>query len=101
MNEERLAKWVAALRSGEYTQARGTLRTEDDKFCCLGVLCNLVNPKSWLKVGGGYVYQNVEQIMPLSTATEGSVGVIGRLIDMNDIDKLSFDEIADWIETNL
>ena len=31
--------WVAALRSGEYTQGIGRLRTDDNKFCCLGVLC--------------------------------------------------------------
>lgn len=34
------AKWVAALLSGEYTQGRRRLRT-DNNFCCLGVLCDL------------------------------------------------------------
>jgi hypothetical protein len=34
------AKWVAALRSGEYKQAKGLLRYSD-AFCCLGVLCDL------------------------------------------------------------
>jgi hypothetical protein len=33
-------RWVAALRSGEYRQAEGYLRTEEG-FCCLGVLCEL------------------------------------------------------------
>lgn len=33
--------WVNALRSGEYKQGRGRLRTENNEFCCLGVLCNL------------------------------------------------------------
>ena len=41
MNLEIKAKWVAALRSGEYTQGYGRLRDSDNKFCCLGVLCNL------------------------------------------------------------
>ena len=40
MNPEIKAKWVAALRSGEYKQGRGQLRSED-LFCCLGVLCDL------------------------------------------------------------
>lgn len=40
MNQEIKAKWVAALRSGEYKQGEGRLRN-GDKFCCLGVLCNL------------------------------------------------------------
>lgn len=37
-------KWLAALRSGEYKQARGSLEevVEDGScFCCLGVLCDL------------------------------------------------------------
>lgn len=38
------ARWVAALRSGEYQQGRANLYTEDSNgkhFCCLGVLCDL------------------------------------------------------------
>ena len=33
-------KWVKALRSGEYKQGKELLR-EGDKFCCLGVACEL------------------------------------------------------------
>lgn len=40
MNPEIKAKWVAALRSGEYKQAFGRLR-DGDLFCCLGVLCDI------------------------------------------------------------
>jgi hypothetical protein len=40
MNPEIKARWVAALRSGEYKQTTGKLR-DGDAFCCLGVLCNL------------------------------------------------------------
>lgn len=32
--------WVDALRSGEYDQGNWSLRF-GDKFCCLGVLCDL------------------------------------------------------------
>jgi hypothetical protein len=41
VDKEIKAQWVAALRSGEYEQGRGYLRTSDGKFCCLGVLCDL------------------------------------------------------------
>lgn len=34
-------KWVDALRSGEYKQASGVLRDDNDAFCCLGVLCDV------------------------------------------------------------
>lgn len=40
MNENE-AKLVAALRSGEFTQGTGHLRPADDKYCCLGVACEL------------------------------------------------------------
>jgi hypothetical protein len=33
--------WTSALRSGQYKQGKECLRDEDDKFCCLGVLCDL------------------------------------------------------------
>lgn len=40
-NKDVIRKWVDALRSGEYRQGDGGLRDENDKFCCLGVLCDL------------------------------------------------------------
>lgn len=40
MNPEIKARWVSALRSGEYKQARNDL-CADGAFCCLGVLCDL------------------------------------------------------------
>ena len=42
MNAEIKAKWVAALRSGEYRQStRRVLSDGDGGWCCLGVLCDL------------------------------------------------------------
>lgn len=36
------AQWVAALRSGEYKQGHGELRTNGGtRYCCLGVLTDL------------------------------------------------------------
>lgn len=40
MNPEVKARWVAALRSGEYKQGKNALQ-RDGKFCCLGVLCEI------------------------------------------------------------
>lgn len=45
------ARWLEALRSGEYKQSDSRLRnpTADGGFayCCLGVLCNLIDPDGW------------------------------------------------------
>lgn len=45
MNLEIKEKWIAALRSGDFTQGRGNLARintdKDNEYCCLGVLCEL------------------------------------------------------------
>ena len=41
MNKEIKAKWVDALRSGEYGEAAGCLRTSLDGFCAIGVLVDI------------------------------------------------------------
>lgn len=38
MKHDIAMKWVAALRSGNYTQTKGVLK-DDTGYCCLGVLC--------------------------------------------------------------
>jgi hypothetical protein len=40
MNQQIKQKWLEALRSGKYQQAKDTLRNES-RFCCLGVLCDI------------------------------------------------------------
>jgi hypothetical protein len=50
MNQEVKKKWLEALRSGKYRQAKEALKVDDvsldgqvciSSFCCLGVLCDL------------------------------------------------------------
>lgn len=61
-------KWVAALRSGEYKQTIATLNYNNERFCCLGVLCELaiqdgveLSKKQDL---GFYRYNNTETQLP-------------------------------------
>lgn len=60
MNEEIRDKWAAKLESGEYEQAKGSLR-DGDAYCCLGVLCEVFREVTgegkWVKIGGGYVFE--------------------------------------------
>lgn len=37
----RKEQWLAALRSGNFRQAKGYLR-QDDNYCCLGVACEML-----------------------------------------------------------
>lgn len=47
MDQELKAKWLEALRSGRYQQAKGALR-HDGGHCCIGVLCDVVDSTAWL-----------------------------------------------------
>lgn len=49
MTPELKSLWIAALRSGKYEQTKSVLRDERNGFCCLGVLCDLVEPENWSK----------------------------------------------------
>jgi hypothetical protein len=41
MNQDIKQRWIDALRSGQYQQGNDCLRDAQDRFCCLGVLCDL------------------------------------------------------------
>lgn len=109
MDQEFKARWVAALRSGEYKQGYGRMRT-GNRFCCLGVVCDLVDPSRWEEGDRGrHLYADLsphklgwEGYPPKETAA--SVGLSLRhmqdLAKMNDRE-FSFEEIADYIEREL
>lgn len=44
-----LKRWVAALRSGDYEQGKSQLRNIKNEYCCLGVLCDVIDPTQWGK----------------------------------------------------
>jgi hypothetical protein len=56
MNPKVKTKWLEALRSGEYRQARHRLRDDNDDFCCLGVLCDIYTKE----VGGSWEWEHSE-----------------------------------------
>ena len=134
MNQEIKKKWLNALRSGDYKQGRDVLRRVgrdgEDRWCCLGVLCDIIDKKGWdktpstnstnttaptylYKTGIGRQYHEAECSVPESVAKlagidnvfvdceNGDRTVRAHLESMNDVKKYSFKKIADWIEENL
>ena len=103
MNAETKAKWLVALRSGKYQQGQGYLRT-GDKYCCLGVLCDIQEPKKWTPAGSGGLWSHCGmELMPstaLSSKSELGIWDAKDLSIMNDAGK-TFDEIAQHIEKTL
>lgn len=96
-------KWAAALASGEYKQGKGQLR-EGDKFCCLGVLCNLhaqAHPEIAAKQKQKSVYLDSIGVLPSEVqewagmnSSTGYITYVIDLVDMNDKEGKSFAEIA-------
>ena len=101
MDAELKAKWVATLRSGNYEQGRKKLRSENNKCCCLGVLCDIADPKEWRPNSptGAYSHRK-QQCLPRDGFCGLARSVITKLANMNDRGK-SFSEIADYIEKHL
>lgn len=114
MNTEIKERWLKALRSGKYKQARGVLRKKrkdgsgEFGYCCLGVLCDTIKPEGWatdqnsdqhIMGGEGDLYSGVKENLWLTHKE------VTDLIERNDgyqaYKRHNFLQIADYIEKNL
>lgn len=111
-------KWCAALRSGEYNQGYNALRTEKDgreRYCCLGVLCDLAMKNGVLMTlslngeydgMGAYLpeavtdWSGVRKCSPEVNIFRSNRDTKLTLSCLND-SKTSFEDIAKLIETNI
>lgn len=113
MNQAIKEKWVAALRSGEFEQGRRNLRSSDDKFCCLGVLCHIIDPNGWRldQEKGRYLFDTHGALLPeeivkaaglnnSSPCVEDKNTNVCSLTSLND-HGMPFTEIANLIESYL
>jgi hypothetical protein len=103
MQSELKQKWVEALRSGKYEQGKNNLRNVNNNFCCLGVLCDLVDPIKWEEGDRESRFYNGHKAF-LPDAIQESAGLevsrLNVLMAMNDSGR-TFDQIADYIEREL
>jgi hypothetical protein len=110
-----MKKWVAALRSGKYKQGRGVL-SQDGKYCCLGVLCEVLGAEKKVDSDGIVSYgvkgskDRQTGVLPIAIqeacGMKSGYGVIAfgenylSLATLNDRRKRSFKHIAAYIERN-
>jgi hypothetical protein len=101
MNPDIKAKWIEALRSGEYKQGACYLRQRDE-FCCLGVLADIKQVKSTVQIDAHmFHFESESKAAFLPDNYEGLSRVTqSHLAAMND-DGKKFPQIADWIDANL
>ncbi len=93
-------KWVEALRSGRYEQTTGVL-CDGSAMCCLGVLCDVVDPDGWTFDKQIHQGESGTPSEHLSEQVGLPLDYQDLLVAMNDDEKKTFLEIADWIEGNL
>lgn len=128
VNKELVKLWVDTLRSGKYQQGTRALRNKDDKFCCLGVLCDITKDTlnlEWelesiegiytIETNGGVLPDSVWKYLgkevdykvkisvtnsklPLSVTESSLFSKHIYLVTLNDHYQLSFDQIADILE---
>ncbi len=106
-------KILKALRSDEYVQGRQTMCVPaegGDRFCCLGVIVNELHPGEWEEASysiAGFpqldsrlMFRGFGGDLPISLMSEVELTnrLMRHLIEMNDVDKKTFLEIADWLE---
>lgn len=130
MEQELKAKWLAALRSGQYTQDRQLMCTimadGSKRFCCLGVLADVADLSGGtartfygnlqgIKYAAGFVFDTPEFMNdPSGYFNNDALKQLGLtpeqqslLYQMNDGNGAfypygrSFAQIADWIEENV
>lgn len=121
MNKEIKARWIEALRSGNYEQGKYYLR-RGDSYCCLGVLCDIVKDEvnyNWMPVqdsmGTLYKFDEADEILPKVVADYADLQLSPKIeipsslanfvqtntmeiAVLNDSEDYSFDELADLIE---
>lgn len=112
MKKELKSAWINALRNRGREQGRMNL-LKDGKYCCVGILCEVVGygKQDVLNIDGSVKFvacvnnqvYGMAALLPPSVRQNLSLPekVLNTCYEMNDSKKMSFAEIADWLETNL
>lgn len=100
MTKKIAMKWVKALRSGKYKQAKHRLKSAEG-YCCLGVLCEINNIIYTENFDSVLSYRDMRKLTMRSDI--GNIpGDVDRkedsLAELNDSGEYNFDEIADIIQ---
>lgn len=92
--------WLAALRSGEFKQAQGSLVKGQLGYCCLGVLCVAMGWELRDRISGG-AFTGISTGPPQLVGRYNDSGLTddnrAYLAQLNDSGR-TFAEIADVIE---
>lgn len=103
MNKKQLRKWIDALYSGKYKQDTFVLQS-DIGYCCLGVACEVLIPKTKLKIENGLMAGYLPNEQPNAPKWLKQINNHFRkklgtdLTHLNDEKGFSFEEIGMILE---
>lgn len=107
MNQIIKKEWIAALKSGKYKQGYRYL-CRGEKNCTynpFGVLLDACAVVDWVydEEDDGWSVDNSGAMLPAHIANGLQIGIEAewKIMDLNDMERKSFKEIASWIEKNL
>lgn len=100
MNPEIKSQWVAALRSGEYNQARDYLHIRDDQgvdsYCCLGVLSKLAVEAGAAKVTRARSDAKWEPSLGRCVESNTTLFYYGAEEDLDGVVALPPENVCEW-----
>lgn len=97
MISEKMKLFLSELRSGKWEQTAGIHRrekssdikkprAEDYSYCALGLMRQIASPKDFWSIPNLVIYYELPP------------GVLTQIMEWNDVDKLTFPQIADKLE---
>lgn len=108
MNSRIKELWIEALKSGNYSQDKYSLRTYSG-YCCLGVLCDIYaqeHNQEWSLNNDGYRFMYSDESLPQKVVNwaglDSKTPYVGDVLlsELND-HGMSFSDIAEQIQVHL
>lgn len=100
LDPEKKKLWVDALRSHKFKQGTQYL-CRNGEHCAIGVYEEITGNLEWDSIG----VKRTKDTKSICISGHGLRATVGErleeLLQLNDDKKVSFSEIADWIEQNL
>lgn len=107
MNKVTKNKWLEELKSEKYGHHKSSLRSNENSFCALGILCSVVDPDGWKfnnqRQGevhwshrNRYAFPD-QEILDMAGLSQSQVRAIIQMNETND----GFDEIIKYVEKHL
>lgn len=101
MNQQIKEEWITLLESGEVEQGKHQLRTQDNTFCCLGVLCTIAERHG---IGHWGLGESGDETLFYTTSYDVATGVTvlpDEVVQWAGLDNILPEVVYDNVKTNL